>query len=139
MGSNFPKYWMWSEAFDSLHRAERLHREVFRPSRSASRIPTWEPPVDVLETESAVIVLVAMPGVDADLVDVALIDGTLIFSGTRSFPEEMGVAVIHRLELPQGRFERQVPLPRRGYGAVRRSASNGCLTIVLEKVGVLGV
>jgi HSP20 family molecular chaperone IbpA len=125
---------MWSEAFEMLDRAERLHKQVFRPSC----IPTWEPPVDVLETESAVIVLAALPGVDAAQVEVLLAEGVLSFSGTRTFPEEMSAAVIHRLELPQGRFERQVVLPRRGYGAVRRSASNGCLIVVLEKLGALG-
>jgi len=134
MGSNFPKHWMWSEAFEMLDRAERLRREVFRPSR----VPTWEPPVDVLETDNAVIVLVAMPGVDASKVEVLLANGVLSFSGTRAFPEEISAAVIHRLELPQGRFERQVTLPQKGYGAVRRSAADGCLVIVLEKLGALG-
>ena len=73
METNFPRYWMWSEAFEMLARAERMHQQFFRPSGSASRI-AWEPPVDVLETERAVLVLVALPGVDPGEVK-ALIDG----------------------------------------------------------------
>ena len=38
-----------------LARAERLHRELFRPARSGSRMPLWEPPVDVIETELSVV------------------------------------------------------------------------------------
>jgi hypothetical protein len=41
--------------------------------------------------------------------------------------------VIHRLELPQGRFERRVPLPGGRYGAVRRAAAQGCVLITLQK------
>src|SRR5262249_18730806 len=47
--TDFPNSWMWSEAFEMLARAERLHREVFRPARSPARRPAWEPPVDMIE------------------------------------------------------------------------------------------
>jgi HSP20 family protein len=60
-----------------------------------------------------------------------------VFSGARVFPPEMQTAVIHRLELPQGRFERRVRLPAGRYGAVRRSAADGCIMIVLVKSGGL--
>jgi HSP20 family protein len=135
MESNFPTDWMWSEACDMLARAERLHREFFRPVGSAARLLAWEPPVDVLETERAVLVLVALPGVDPDRVEASIDGSDLVFSGTRVFPTEMQTAVIHRLELPQGRFERRVRLPAGRYGAVRRSASNGCVIIALQKSG----
>ena len=71
----YSRNWMWSEACEMLTRAERLHHEFFRPARSASGLPTWEPPVDVLETEREVLVLMALPGVDPERVE-ALIDGT---------------------------------------------------------------
>ena len=103
--------WMWSEACEMLTRAERLHREFFRPARSASGSLAWEPPVDVLETEREVLVLMALPGVDPERVE-ALIDGAdLAVAGSRVLPAVLRTAVIHRLELPQGRFERRVRLP----------------------------
>ena len=45
---------MWSEACEMLARADRLHRELFRPAHSPARQPTWEPPVDILETDAIV-------------------------------------------------------------------------------------
>src|ERR1051325_8340894 len=70
---DFPRDWMWSEACEMLARAERMHREFFRPVRSPAlapaSVPTWEPPVDVLETGREVLVLVALPGVDPDRVE----------------------------------------------------------------------
>ena len=70
MDRDLTRNWMWSEACEMLARAERLHRELFRPAGLAARVPAWEPPVDVLETEREVIVLVALPGVNPDQVDV---------------------------------------------------------------------
>ena len=130
METNFPRYWMWSEAFEMLARAERMHRQFFRPAGSAV---AWEPPVDVLETDRAVLVLVALPGVDLGEVKALIDSGRLIISGIRTYPAEMQTAIIHRLELPQGRFERRVDLPPGRYSAIHRSASNGCLLITLQK------
>ena len=119
-----------------LARAERLHREFFRPGRSdGACAPAWEPPVDVLETDRAVLVLVALPGVDPDRVEAQIDGADLMFCGTRVFPPEMSTAIIHRLELPQGRFERRVRLPAGRYSAVQSSACNGCLVITLQKAG----
>jgi HSP20 family molecular chaperone IbpA len=129
---------MWSEALDMLARAERLNREVFRPSRSASLAPSWEPPVDVLETEQTVLVLVALPGVEAERVEAAIDGGDLVISGMRVLPAELQTAIIHRLELPQGRFERRVRLPAGRYSAVQRSAADGCLIVILQKSGAFG-
>jgi HSP20 family protein len=137
MESNIPSYWMWSEACAMLARAERLHREFFRLTGPVARLPTWEPPVDVLETERAVLVLVALPGVNPDGVEASIDGSDLVFSGYRAFPAEMVTAVIHRLELPQGRFERRVRLPAGRYGAVHRSAADGCLIITLQKSGAV--
>jgi HSP20 family molecular chaperone IbpA len=133
MDQDLPRDWMWSEAFAMLARAERLHREVFRPGRSPSRLPVWEPPVDMLETARAVLVLVALPGVDCDQVEATIVGGDLVIAGARTLPDELRTAVIHRLELPQGRFERRVRLPSGQYTDVRRSVANGCLVITLDK------
>ncbi|MGB7035373.1 MAG: Hsp20 family protein [Xanthobacteraceae bacterium] len=126
--------WMWSEACEMLARAERLHRELFRPAPSQARMPAWEPPVDILETETEVLALVALPGVDADSAQAVIEDGDLVIAGTRVLPEQLRIAVIHRLELPQGRFYRRLRLPAGRYSDVRRSAVAGCLVISLRKV-----
>jgi HSP20 family protein len=125
--------WMLAESLEALARAERMHRQFFHLQRStAARRPAWEPPIDVLETEHAVLILVALPGVDPEDVEAVIEDGTLKVSGQRVLPPELRTAVIHRLELPQGRFERRVALPPGRYG-IRRFAANGCLVFSLDK------
>ena len=124
---------MWAEAVQMLTKAERLHRQLFHPGGRDASQPCWEPPVDVLETEREVLVLAALPGVAPEAVEVMIQDGALIISGTRAAPPELERAVIHRLELPQGCFQRQVPLPSGRYGEVRRTVANGCLVVSLNK------
>jgi HSP20 family protein len=136
MARDVARDWMWSEACEMLARAERMHRDLFRPVGSQTRQPSWEPPVDMLETESAVLALVALPGVDADNVQAVIEDGDLVIAGTRVVPSELHTAIIHRLELPQGRFYRRIKLPAGRYSGVRRTVAAGCLVITLEKAGV---
>jgi HSP20 family protein len=125
--------WMWSQACEMLARAERLQRQAFRPQRSLARVPAWEPPLDVLETDTEVLVLVALPGVSSDKVEAVIQDGHLVIAGTRILPPEWRDAVFHRLELPQGRFERRIELPPGRYDKVGRTAGDGCLLISLHK------
>ena len=125
--------WMWSEALSMLARAERMHQQMFQPVTTTRAQIAWEPPVDVLETEHAVLVLAALPGVDVAKVEAVIEGGTLVIAGQRAVPPELRTAVIHRLELPQGRFERRVPLPPGRYSDVRRTEAHGCLVISLAK------
>jgi HSP20 family protein len=136
MPPNDPRAWMWSEALQALAQADRLHRQIFRPGTEPQRRPSWEPPVDMLETADKLLVLAALPGVDPAQVTAAIQDdGVLVISGSRVLPEELRTAVIHRLELPQGFFERRVALPPGRYENVRSAAVNGCLVISLTKAG----
>jgi HSP20 family protein len=133
MSTKNPVNWMLSEAIDSLARAERLQQQFFSlQSRTGMREPSWEPPIDVLETDSEFLILVALPGVDPEEVEAIIDDGTLVISGRRVLPAELRDARIHRLELPQGRFERRIALPPGRY-AVSRFATNGCIGLRLSK------
>lgn len=132
MARGDPQDWMWSEAVAMLARAERMHRQLFSPPQGGR--PAWEPPVDVLETEGEVLVLIALPGVAPEQVEAAIEDGSLVVSGKRALPAELRTAIIHRMELPQGRFERRIPLPPGRYDGVRRAAGDGCLLISLRKI-----
>jgi HSP20 family protein len=126
------RVWMWSEAVEKLDRADRLHRQFFE-LRESRQAPAWEPPADVLETARELVVIVALPGVDADRVEIAIDRGDLVIRGDRVLPAELRDAVIHRLELPQGRFERRLALPAGRYADIRRAAVDGCVLITLRK------
>jgi HSP20 family protein len=125
--------WMWSEACDMLMRAERLHRQLFQPQITLYRAPAWEPPADVLETDSHVVIYIALPGVSPEHVEVAIDGPELVIAGVRVLPEELQNAAIHRLELPQGRFERRIALPAGRYNQIAKKSADGCLVISLRK------
>lgn len=133
MTSRDPETWMWIEACEMLDRADRLHRQFFQLGRSQARRPTWEPPVDVFETEGEFRILVALPGVAADRLEIVIDAGTLIVAGERRIPVESRGAVIHRFEIPYGRFERRIRLPSIPLEVARHELVNGCLLLTLRK------
>jgi HSP20 family molecular chaperone IbpA len=90
--------------------------------------------VDVLETDSHVLIIAALPGVSEGAIHLAIEGGMLVIAGERTVPVELRTAIIHRLELPQGRFERRVPLPQGRYDQIHRQTLNGCLVVSLRKV-----
>jgi HSP20 family protein len=132
MSTKDPINWMLSNAIETLARAERLHQQ-FLNLRPTSE-PSWEPPIDVLETDREVLILIALPGVDPDEVIAVIDKGMLVVSGHRVLPAEWRNARILRLELPQGRFERRIPLPLGRY-IISRFAANGCVGLRLTKSG----
>lgn len=139
MNNGDSRNWMWSEALQMLARAERIQREVFNAPGAAHRaVAAWEPPADVLETDDAVLVLVALPGVDPKQVQLVIHNGVLLIAGERILPRELRTAVIHRIELPQGRFERQIRLPAGHYEQPTSGVADGCLIVRLPKVGRKG-
>ena len=133
MATKDPIDWMLSDAIGTLARAERLHQQFLKLRPVAgTREPSWEPPIDVLETDSEVLILVALPGVDPDEVEAVIEGGTLVIGGRRVLPPELRNARILRMELPQGRFERRIQLPLGRY-TISRFATNGCIGLRLAK------
>lgn len=135
MPSRDPKNWMWAEACELLERAERIQRQFFQLGMPSASRPVWQPPVDVYETEDAFVILVALPGVPPDRIQVGIQPhGVLVVSGARLLPAETRGAGIHRLEIPHGQFERRIELPPGRFRLERQEVSNGCLLLRLEKL-----
>ena len=69
---------IWQRANDLLQQAERIHRNFLQVAAGAryqashGRTPSWEPPVNVVETDESLWVISAVPGVAVDRVDVRL-------------------------------------------------------------------
>jgi HSP20 family protein len=135
MKTSDPRSWMWSEALDMLARVDRMQRQIFRPHRGNDvQLACWEPPADVMETEHEVIVITALPGVDPATITTTIENGALEIFGRRVLPPELSTATIHRLELPQGCFERRLRIPPGAYDEIRRISANGCLIVTLRKL-----
>jgi HSP20 family protein len=138
MTSRDPRAWMWAEASEFLDRADRLHRQFFQLESSDGRRPVWQPPVDLFETSRELQILVALPGVDPDHVQVVIdqdrVRASLVVVGERQLPIRSRGATVHRIEIPYGRFERRIELPPGRFELDRRELSNGCLLLTLRKL-----
>ena len=124
---------MWADALDMLEQADKLQRQFFQVSQPQARGPTWEPPTDIFETDCAVTVLIALPGVAPNDVEVNIQGCSLYISGTRPILAP-AKAIIRRMEIPYGRFERQIDLPPAQYEIGERVLVNGCLLLTLRKL-----
>ena len=93
----------------------------------------WEAPIDVFETDDALTILVALPGVELDSISVTLSAGTLLITGERPLPPELQNARILRMEIPYGQFERRIDLPPVPFQISGRHLANGCLMLRLRK------
>ena len=122
---------MWAEACEAMERAERLQRQFFHRGPAT---PHWEAPVDIYETDQALTILLAMPGVEFDSIKVALTGGVLTVSGERSWPAELTHARILRMEIPHGHFQRRIELPPEPFELTGRHLANGCLMLHLRKL-----
>jgi HSP20 family protein len=137
MSSRNPTSWMWAQACDLLDQAERMHRQFFQLAASGRTQAIWEPPVDVFEDEREVIVIVALPGVPSERVEITVELGALVVRADRGIPFTGTRGAVRRLEIPYGYFERRIQLPEARLEAGTREFVNGCLILRLRKTGHL--
>lgn len=132
---NDPTDWMWAQACDLIDQAERMHRQFFRLAAAPRAEALWEPPADVFEDEEEVVVVVALPGVLAENVELSAEPGALIVRARRPLPLARGSRhAVRQLEIPYGSFERRIALPHPRLEAVSRELIHGCLILRLRKV-----
>ena len=110
---------------------QELFSDLWQVPRFSGLRAGFRPHVDCFRTNDALTVLVEIPGIDGDKVDLFVADGTLYLAGTRVRPRLDG-QVYQQMEIDYGPFRRQVAL-----GAdvdvtqARATYAQGILTIVL--------
>ena len=109
-----------------------MHRQFFRLASSGRSQAQWEPPADVFEDEWGVVVVVALPGVAAEAVEVENGAGYLVVRAERALPFAEVRKVIRQLEIPYGRFERRIPLSS-PLEVISRELTHGCLIVRLRR------
>jgi HSP20 family molecular chaperone IbpA len=124
---------MWERARELLEQADRIQRHFFHLGRPRYGRPTWEPPVDIFETEDEFWIIAALPGVEPKRVEVVIDGSTVIIAGDRGIPPQCQMSTVHRLEIPHGRFERRVDLPPGRFEAGAWELIHGCLFLPLKK------
>ena len=130
-----PRNLMWAEACALLDRAEQLRRQFFEPTRETGCLARWEPPIDILETERQLRIIVALPGVASEAVQVTSEGGVLTVVAARPLPSFEANAKIVRLEIPYGSFERRIALQLNRLQLSDQELKNGCLVLTFVKPG----
>jgi HSP20 family protein len=95
----------------------------------------WSPPVDIFETDEALIMKAELPGFSKDDISIELKDNTLIMKGERKRQDEVKEGNYHRMERMYGAFQRSFMLPTTvEHDNVKASYKDGILELHLPKV-----
>jgi HSP20 family protein len=112
---------------------------AFDDAFGGPRVLTWEPAelgfaLDVYETDDALVVKAALPGVQPEQVDISVIGDVLTVKGETKSEDETKDGNYHRRELRYGSFARSIALPTRvDHDKAEAKFENGILTISLPK------
>jgi len=115
---------------------DRLFREAFSSHLGNTELSTrsWAPPVDIYETEDAIVLKAELPGVDPKDVEVRVEDNTLYLKGERKFQKEVKEQNYHRVERSYGSFARSFSLPNSiSSDRVKAEFKDGLLTLTMPK------
>jgi HSP20 family protein len=110
----------------------RLMDDLFgRPRGNGRRVTGFVPNMDVHETDDEYVVLVDLPGVKPEDVNVELHEGRLSIAGSR-VPAEGGR--VQRIERPYGSFVRSLTVPKNvDADAITAEHDLGVLTLRIPK------
>ena len=128
-----PAVWMWAEACQLLDRADRLHRQNFQVRAPREQRVVWEPPIDIFEDEREIVLVVALPGVSPECVELGVEGNVLVIRADCQLPVRASMRGVRRLEIPYGHFERRIALPDIVLEAGAPRFDNGCLILNLRK------
>jgi len=115
---------------------DRLFRDAFSSPLGETELSTrsWAPPVDIYETEEAIVLKAELPGVDPKDVEVRVEDNTLYLKGERKFEKEVKEQNYHRVERSYGSFARSFSLPNSiSSDKVKAEFKDGLLTLTMPK------
>jgi len=120
-------------AFVTLFEEMQLMFDSFRVT-GERKLPAWKPDIDFLEDAEKFYVLVEVPGIPPDKIEVSSSERKLEIRGIRQPPSIHLGAYHHHVERHYGLFERKIMLPS-SIDPVRVSTElkDGVLTIVLPK------
>jgi len=110
---------------------DRAYTDAWRGARNSADVGALA--LDVHDTDSAYIISAALPGVNADAINISLHDGVLTISGEiPQFTQENSRTLL--LERVYGKFQRSIRLPQAvDSSKVEATVENGVLTLTLPK------
>jgi len=95
----------------------------------------WTPPVDIYETDEALVMKAELPGFSKDDISIELKENTLVIKGERKREDEVKEGNYHRMERSYGAFQRAFMLPMTvDQEKVKAAYKDGILELRLPKV-----
>lgn len=116
---------------DLQREIQELFSDLWQVPRFSGLRAGFRPHVDCFRSDTELTIVVELPGVDPDAVELAVAEGNLFLAGRRERPRGEG-QVYQQMEIDYGTFRRQVAL-NADVDVTKASASydRGMLTIVL--------
>lgn len=93
----------------------------------------WIPPIDVYEFVDKFIIIVEVPGVEKEDIDITLKDGFLKISGYRKEMYNENRVKIHQMEINYGYFEKVIDVGNVSEKNIKADLKNGFLVITIKK------
>lgn len=129
-----------AERVDTLrHQMNRLLDELMHVDREFSQLPklgniSWEPAIELKETDTDVVLKAAIPGIEAKDLDVQVSETAVLIAGEHREEKRTEEKGYFRSELQYGQFQRTIPLPVSvKHDQVDAEFKNGVLTLTLPK------
>jgi HSP20 family protein len=108
-------------------------REVEKAQEATRPTRAFLPNADIFETEEALTVVLEMPGVDRDNIDVSVENGLLTVEGSINFSKYEGLEPVYS-EYNIGPFRRTLRISNRiDQDKIRAEMRDGVITLVLPK------
>jgi len=108
-------------------------REVEKAQESTTPMRAFLPTTDIFETEDALTVVLEMPGVDRDNIDVSVENGVLTVEGKINFSKYEGLQPVYS-EYNIGPYRRIFRISSRvDQDKIRAEMRDGVITLVLPK------
>ena len=128
----------WSEVVVNIQReVEWLMGDVVsrKPPMVRFSPKTWQPAVDVYETDKDVVVLVELAGLKEDEIEVIVHNNILIVKGERKDIKQGIKRTYSQMEILWGSFERDITLPANvDVNQIKAFYEAGFLEVVLPKL-----
>lgn len=98
----------WQTSFEDLRQqVNELFEELVYRRWGRRQVSSWQPPLDLHDSESEYIVEIDLPGVAPDQVEMLVSEGDLTIIGRREAVRREGVTASH-CERQQGNFQRHI-------------------------------
>lgn len=128
---------------DWLNQINIMQREMEQLLDHISRKPpavqfsprVWQPAIDVYETDSELVVVVELAGVNEDDMEIVVDGDTFIIRGERRTTRVSSRCTYYQMEVSSGRFERTITLPLAvDPTKARASYQGGLVEVIIPKM-----